>query len=103
MKCPNCGFENNNGEKFCSNCGFNLNKESADQERKVEKKVKFKWWLPLLLLLIFLMFSMFGTAFKDAGNGLLCDIFRIISFFAELLLLPSIIYVIVEYIVKKNK
>ena len=103
MKCPKCGFENNNGENFCSNCGFNLNNGNVSQNQKVEKKVKFKWWLPLVMLLIFLGFSVLGSFCKiTLDNELLGDVFRKIGFFVELLLLPSIIYVIVEYIVKKK-
>lgn len=29
MKCPNCGFENPEGAKFCSNCGTKLNELKA--------------------------------------------------------------------------
>lgn len=28
MKCPSCGFENNDGAKFCKNCGTKLNADT---------------------------------------------------------------------------
>ena len=66
MKCIKCGTENNNGEYFCRNCGYNLSlinynktkKNKRDNYRKQSNKkqnklVEKKYELIVILILFF--------------------------------------------------
>jgi uncharacterized membrane protein YvbJ len=38
IKCPQCGFENEEGSKFCKNCNLPLSKQDYDEDNPYSKK-----------------------------------------------------------------
>ena len=103
MKCPNCGEEVKSGAKFCNKCGTRITDNFNSPKIKPINK-KMKWWLPLIFLLIFLFFSLFGSFVGNSlNNEFLGDIFSKISAVSLFLIIPSYIFVIVEYNIKTKE
>ena len=40
IKCPACGFENEEGSKFCSSCGESISKQKTPKECITEQRKK---------------------------------------------------------------
>lgn len=67
-ECPVCGKERNNGEKFCSNCGYNFERQVGIEDQELPKSGKssqlgnksvltiiakiYRWLLPIGMLLL---------------------------------------------------
>lgn len=57
MKCPNCGFDNLEYEKYCINCGHPLQKPTSERTTKLKPII----WFGICFLGVLLLFLLYTT------------------------------------------
>ena len=131
MKCVNCGAELNDGQVFCSNCGYRLDSNNNggnsdpqnnimnnDQQLAKPKKKKTFWWVPVVLFFVGMVgtgtiritLSIIIESMKndvETNVGLINfltgvhSVLGIVWLVSGLLVVPSIFVVVIYNIVKK--
>ena len=64
MKCKNCGNENNEGAKYCSKCGENL--EFQKDKKSSDKKLMII--LSVIIAIIIILILVIALIFKNLKN-----------------------------------
>ena len=120
MKCNNCGNIVDDSVKFCPNCGKSLNANNNDIiNNDTAKKVKFHWEIPFVLFIQFIIVRLIYSVVRITSdiNARECIencndssmIMSIISFINKIstvlaiFVIPSIIIVLIVYLVQKGK
>ncbi len=82
MKCKNCGFEFEQGEKFCTNCGAKLETGETVEASKLETEkdlrdhIKVKWYYSALFIIVVSISGLYFIPFSFVAAILLILRFR---------------------------
>jgi uncharacterized membrane protein YvbJ len=81
MKCPVCGFENNDNSKFCNNCGAQIQNLAPKQHpqqmntplkpNNVKKPWYTKWWIWVIIVVLVcgIIGAVFGKSEEDENKS----------------------------------
>ena len=105
MKCPNCGTQILEGEKFCKGCGSKIVLPQNNNLNIKENKEKIKYWtIPIIMFFLGIFLYVISLLFDGiiGENNILSKIFSILGYLSITLSTPTFLIALILEI-NKNK